>query len=72
MEVIEEGTVVAMAIPSGAILSAPRDFAGIFFSKSATFYDKDPAVGPWPVAADKLSSTKFCYPCDVEELKLKF
>lgn len=72
MEGIEEGTVVAMAIPSGATFAAPRDFAGIFFSKSGTLYDKDPAVGPWPVASDKLASTKFCYPCDVEELKLKF
>lgn len=72
MEAIKGGSVVAVAIPSGASFHAPHDFSGIFFSKYAGLYDKDPAVGPWPVAADAIASTKFCYPCDVGQLKLKF
>ena len=72
MEAIKKGDVVAVAVPSGAVFSAPDDFSGIFFSKSATLYDKDPAVGPWPVAAEKLASIKFCYPCDVSEMRIKF
>lgn len=70
MEAIAKGQVVAVAVPSGAVFKAPRDFSGIFFSKSATLYDRDPNVGPWPVAADKLGTTKFCYPCDVSSISL--
>jgi|GEM_PF-1862159 len=72
MEVIGKGDVVAVAVPSGAYFTAPHDFAGIFFSKSGSLYTKDPAVGPWPLAADKLGNTKFCYPCEQFELKLAF
>ena len=72
MEAIEKGQAVAVALPSGTVFSAHQAFSGIFLSKSAALYDKDPAVGPWPVAAAKLSSTKFCYPCKVSELKIDF
>ncbi len=72
MEPIRKGQIVAAARPSGALLKAPFDFSGIFLSKSAALYDKDPAVGPWPVAADKLATTKFCYPCNVSEWKISF
>ena len=37
---------------------------------SAALYNKDPAVGPWPVAAAQLATTKFCYPCKVKKEKL--
>jgi len=72
MEAINANQVVAIAKPSGAIFRAKTDFAGVFFSKSAVLYDKDPAVGPWPVAVEKLSSIKFCYPCVVSEIQLSF
>lgn len=67
MEAIVRGQVVAVAEPGNIPLRAPRDFSGIFFSKSAALYDKDPAVGPWPLPASAMASTKFCYPCDVSE-----
>lgn len=70
MEAVKKGQVVAVAKPSGAIFRAPYDFSGIFWSKSGALYDKDPAVGPWPVAADKLREIKFCFPCDVSPWKL--
>ena len=69
---IKKGHVVALAIPSGVKLRAPFEMWGIFFSKSAALYDKDPAVGPWPIAPDKLSSIKFCYPCEVSKMKIEF
>jgi len=69
---IKKDHVVALAIPSGATFKAPFEMWGIFFSKSAAHYDKDPAVGPWPVARDKLATTKFCYPCDVSKIKIEF
>jgi hypothetical protein len=69
---IKKDHVVALAIPSGITFKAPQEMWGIFFSKSAALYDKDPAVGPWPVAADKLSSVKFCYPCEVSKMKIDF
>ncbi len=72
MEAIEKDQVVAVAIPSGTEFAAPHAFSGIFLSKSAALYDKDPAVGPWPVAADKITGVKFCYPCKVEEMKVEF
>jgi hypothetical protein len=72
MEAISKGDVVAVAIPSGVAFHAPESFSGIFVSKSAALYDKDPAVGPWPVAADKIASVKFCYPCHVSGMKLAF
>ena len=72
MEMVKKGQVVAVAKPSGAIFRSPAHFAGIFFSKSGALYDKDPAVGPWPVAVDKLASVKFCYPCHVSQMKLDF
>ncbi len=65
MVAIKKGQVVAVAKPSGAVFRANADFSGIFFSKSAALYDKDPAVDPWPVAASKLAKVKFCYPCVV-------
>lgn len=71
-EAIKKDQVVALALPSGVEFKAPRDFSGIFFSKSAALYDKDPAVGPWPVGMDRFKTTKFCYPCDVSTMKLKF
>jgi hypothetical protein len=70
MEAISANQIVAIAKPSGVIFRAKIDFSGIFFSKSAALYDKDPAVGPWPVAQEKLSSIKFCYPCVVSEITL--
>ena len=70
MEAIEKGQVVAVAEPSGTKLRAPHDFSGIFFSKSGALFDKDPAVGPWPLAAANLSGTKFCYPCDVDDWQI--
>ncbi len=70
MEAISKDDVVAVAIPSGVAFHAPESFSGIFVSKSAALYDKDPAVGPWPVTADKIGSVKFCYPCHVGEMKL--
>lgn len=69
---IRKNQVVAVALPSGALLKAPGDFAGIFFSKSAALYDKDPAVGPWPLPARALKTTKFCYPCAVSKMKIEF
>ncbi|NBX03798.1 MAG: hypothetical protein EBR02_07060 [Alphaproteobacteria bacterium] len=72
MEEIKKGAVVGLAVPSGATFSTTETFSGIFFSKSGTLYDKDPAVGPWPVPASSLATTKFCYPCDVSEIKIKF
>lgn len=68
MVAIKAGQVVAVAKPSGVLLRAKTDFSGIFFSKSAKLYDKDPAVGPWPVSTENLSSIKFCYPCIVSEM----
>lgn len=72
MEAIKMGQIVAVARPSGVVFRAPSDFSGIFFSKSGVLYDKDPSVGPWPVAASKSDSVKFCYPCIVSELKIEF
>lgn len=72
MEAIKKNQVVAVALPSGVEFKAPENFSGIFLSKSAVLYDKDPSVGPWPVAADKLASVKFCYPCEVSKWKLAF
>lgn len=72
MEPVEAGQVIAVAVPSGTELKAKQAFSGIFWSKYGVFYDKDPAVGPWPVAVDKLAATKLCYPCKVEEVKIKF
>jgi hypothetical protein len=72
MEKIKKDQVIALALPSGVEFKAPRDFSGIFFSKSAALYDKDPAVGPWPISMDKFKNTKFCYPCDVSVMKVKF
>ncbi len=72
MEAIKKHQVVARAEPSGTLFKAPSSFSGIFFSKSATLYRKDPAVGPWPVAAENLATTKFCYPCEVSEMGIKF
>lgn len=72
MEAIKAGQLVAVAKPSGAIFRAPYDFSGIFLSKSDKLYDKDPSVGPWPLAASKIDSVKFCYPCIVSEMKISF
>ncbi len=70
MQAIKSGQVVAVARPSGTVFRAPYDFSGIFFSKSAELYDKDPSVGPWPVSAGEISNIKFCYPCLVSNKKL--
>ncbi|MDX1974775.1 MAG: hypothetical protein SFT92_03770 [Rickettsiales bacterium] len=72
MQAVFKGQVVAIAKPSNTLLRAPFDFAGIFWSKSAALYDKDPAVGPWPVAASNLANVKFCYPCQVSRIKIDF
>jgi len=71
METLQESAVVAVAVPSGTALKAPANVAGIFFSKSAALYDKDPAVGPWPLPASARNGIKFCYPCVVKKEKLK-
>lgn len=70
MEMLKEGAVVAVAVPSGAALKAPSTAAGIFFSKCSSLYDKDPAVGPWPLLASTRNDVKFCYPCVVKKEKL--
>ncbi|MDE3017122.1 MAG: hypothetical protein KGI29_09435 [Pseudomonadota bacterium] len=70
MEAIAKNQVVAVAVPSGTAFTAPFAFSGIFVSKSGTLYDKDPSVGPWPVAATAIDKIKFCYPCEVGEMKL--
>jgi len=70
LETVKKGEVVAVAVPSGVALKAPETMAGIFFSKCASLYDKDPAVGPWPVMATARGDVKFCYPCDVKMEKL--
>lgn len=72
MEAIDAGQVVAVALPSGTEFRTRSAFSGIFLSKSAALYDKDPAVGPWPVAAAKIAEIKFCYPCTVGPVKLNF
>lgn len=71
METIARDQVVAVAVPSGTEFRAAAAFSGLFVSKSKALYDKDPAVGPWPVAAEDIGKIKFCYPCDVSEIKLK-
>lgn len=70
MEALGKDEVAAVAIPSGIAFKTTEAFSGIFFSKSGALYDKDPAVGPWPVPAAKIASVKFCYPCHVSETKL--
>ena len=72
MEAIAAGQLVAVAIPSGTVFRTRNAFSGIFLSKSGELYDKDPSVGPWPVAADKISAVKFCYPCEVNPVTLEF
>ena len=72
MEAIAKDQVVALAVPSGTTFMAPSAFSGIFLSKSAALYDKDPSVGPWPVAAGNIGNVKFCYPCKVSEMKIEF
>lgn len=67
MEAVKKGQVMAVAEPSGTLLRAPFDFSGIFWSKAGALYDKDPSVGPWPFSADKMATTKICYPCDVSD-----
>lgn len=70
MEEMKKGAIVAVAVPSGTVLKAPENASGIFFSKSATLYDKDPSVGPWPLLASTRNEIKFCYPCLVKKQKL--
>lgn len=70
MEPITAGQVVAVAVPSGASFTAKFSFSGIFYSKSAALYHRDPNVGPWPVARNALGMVKFCYPCEVAPLQL--
>ncbi len=72
MEAIGKDEVVAVAIPSGIPFKTTEHFSVLFISKSAELYDKDPAVGPWPVPAGKIASVKFCYPCDVSDIKIDF
>lgn len=70
LEPVRQGQVLAVSIPSGVELLAPADFCCLFVSKSAARY-RDPAVGPWPVPADKLAATKFCYPATPGEMGVK-
>lgn len=70
MEAIAAKQVVAVARPSGVIFRAPFNFSGIFFSKAVELYDRDLSVGAWPVAAEKINSVKFCYPCLVSGINL--
>lgn len=72
MEAIKKGQVVAVARPSGTLFRSPDDFSGIFWSKAQALYDKDPTVGPWPVNADTLAATKFCFPCRVSKKTIDF
>ena len=72
MEAIAKDHVVAVAIPSGTTFKTKSAFSGIFLSKSGALYDKDPSVGPWPVAAANIGNVKFCYPCNVSKITLAF
>ena len=72
MEPVASNHIVAVALPSGATFKTTSAFSGIFVSKSAALYDKDPAVGPWPVAAAEIHKIKFCYPCLVKPLRIDF
>jgi hypothetical protein len=72
MEAIPSSHTVAVALPSGTAFKTREAFSGIFVSKAAELYDKDPAVGPWPVAAERLADVKFCYPCYVSPMTLEF
>jgi hypothetical protein len=70
MEAVARDQVVAVALPSGTAFRAPSDFSVLFISKAAALYDKDPSVGPWPVAAAQVDQVKFCYPCVVRPIRL--
>lgn len=72
MEAIRKNQTVAVAVPSGTVFKVSSPFSGIFLSKSAALYDKDPNVGPWPVAAADLGRVKFCYPCKVSKWVIAF
>jgi hypothetical protein len=72
MEAIASGHSVAVAVPSGVAFKTTSAFSGIFISKSAALYDKDPAVGPWPVAAEHINNIKFCYPCRVRTMTVEY
>jgi hypothetical protein len=72
MEGVNKDQAVAVAIPSGTVFRAKSAFSGIFVSKSAALYDKDPSVGPWPVASANIGNVKFCYPCHVAKMKIGF
>lgn len=72
MEAVVRGQVVAVAEPSGITLRAPSNFSGIFISKAGALYDKDPAVGPWPLPVSAMHRTKFCYPCDVSAWQVEW
>lgn len=70
MQEMKDNSVVAVAVPSGTQFICPRTVSGIFYSKSASLYDKDPAVGPWPLSPAAIKDVKFCYPCDRRTEKL--
>ena len=72
MEPIGAGQIVAVAIPSRTVFRTKSAFSGIFVSNSGALYDKDPSVGPWPVAGANIGNVKFCYPCDVSEITIEF
>ncbi|MGE3713031.1 MAG: hypothetical protein AB7F82_00685 [Alphaproteobacteria bacterium] len=72
MEPVQAGQVIAVAVPSGIELKTKEAFSGIFWSKYGVLYDKDPAVGPWPVKASELDKVKLCYPCEVKATRIKF
>jgi len=72
MEPIAKDQIVAIAVPSGTAFSTKSAFSTLFISKSATLYDKDPSVGPWPVVAGNIGNVKFCYPCEVARIEMDF
>ncbi len=70
MEEMQSGEVVAVAVPSGNEMRTAEKAAGIFFSKPASLYDRDPSVGPWPLPAKNREKIKFCYPSKLKPEKL--
>ena len=67
MEAIQKGQVVATG-NQGTELKAKFDFSVLFITKSRDLFD-DEAIGLYPTSD---LNTKFCYPCEVEEIKLSF
>ena len=44
----------------------------IFWSKNKALYDRDPAVGPWPITRAEMAEVNLRYPCKVSKLTVAF